>query len=81
MGSSIFTYLMDINDNVYDADGIRNDHEVELYVPVSYFSEKDLADFKHVNAYHIGKEEISDPKDIMYCYAKELCSSAGYVFI
>ena len=72
---------MDINDNVYDADGLRNDHEVELYVPASYFSEKDLADFKHVNAYHIGKEEISDPKDIMYCYAKELCSSAGYVFI
>ena len=37
---------MDINDNVYDADGLRNDHEVELYVPVSYFSEKDLADLK-----------------------------------
>lgn len=71
---------MDINGDVYDINGLRNDPEIDLYVPIKYLSDIDIANFKHVLAEKINKSDISDPNDLMFKYAKKLCSSYNFIF-
>lgn len=71
---------MDIDGKVYDINGLRNDPEIDLYVPIEYLSDIDIANFKHVRAGKINVLDISDTIDLMVKYARKLCSSYNFKF-
>lgn len=71
---------MDIDGNVYDINGMINDPEIELYIPIKYLSDTDIANFKHVLTEKINMSDISDINDLMFRYAKILCSSYNFIF-
>lgn len=71
---------MDTDGKVYDINGLRNDPEIELYVPIEYLSDIDIADFKHVLVAKIDKANMSNPRDLMFNYAKDLCLLYNFIF-